>query len=110
MGVGDGAGAQAVADAEADVVGGHDVAEVVPVGVEEIFTTGDGAFPNPAARATCISGRQVLAQQRPRVPFAVTTAGTRLQAQLAVGALTNATFRGIIQRAGGAATRSRLSF
>jgi hypothetical protein len=31
------------------------------VGVEEIFTTGDGAFPNPAARATSISGRHVLA-------------------------------------------------
>ena len=37
IGVGDGAGAQSVADGEADVVGGHDVADVVPVGVEEIF-------------------------------------------------------------------------
>jgi hypothetical protein len=64
IGVGDGAGAQAVADGEADILGGHDVAEGVPMGAEEIFTTGDGAFPNPAARATSISGRQVLAQQR----------------------------------------------
>ena len=30
-------GTQAVADAEADVVGGHDVADVVPVGVEEVL-------------------------------------------------------------------------
>ena len=37
IGVGDGAGAEAVADAEADVVGGHDVADVVPMGVEEVF-------------------------------------------------------------------------
>src|SRR5258708_6240765 len=37
IGVRDGAGAQAVADAEGHVVGGHDVADVVPVGVEEVL-------------------------------------------------------------------------
>ena len=37
IGIGDGAGAEAVADGEGDVVGGHDVADVIPVGVEEVF-------------------------------------------------------------------------
>ena len=37
IGVGDRAGTEAVADREADVIGGHDVADVVPVGVEEIL-------------------------------------------------------------------------
>ncbi len=37
VGVGNRAGAQSVADAEAHVVGGHDFADVVPVGVEETF-------------------------------------------------------------------------
>jgi len=37
VGVGNRAGTQAVADAERDVIRGHDVADVVPVGVEEIF-------------------------------------------------------------------------
>ena len=37
VGVGDGAGAQAVTDGERHVVGGHDVADVVPVRVEEIL-------------------------------------------------------------------------
>ena len=37
VGVGDGAGAESVADGEGDVVGGADVADVIPVGVEEVF-------------------------------------------------------------------------
>jgi hypothetical protein len=37
VGVGDGAGAQAVAQAEGHVVGLHDLADVVEVGVEEIL-------------------------------------------------------------------------
>ena len=37
IGVGDGTGTEAVADREADVIGGHDVADVVPVGVEEVL-------------------------------------------------------------------------
>jgi len=37
IGIGDGAGAEAVADGEGDVVGGHDVADVIPMGVEEAF-------------------------------------------------------------------------
>ena len=35
--IGHRAGTEAVADREADVVGGHDVADVIPVGVEEIL-------------------------------------------------------------------------
>ena len=35
--IGNGAGAETVADGEGDIVGGHDVADVVPVGVEEVF-------------------------------------------------------------------------
>lgn len=37
VGIGDGAGAEAVANGEGDVIGGHDVADVIPVGVEEVF-------------------------------------------------------------------------
>ena len=37
VGVGDRAGPQAVADGKADVVGGHDLADVVPMRVEETF-------------------------------------------------------------------------
>ena len=37
IGIGDGAGAEAVADGEADIVGGADVADFIPVGVEEVF-------------------------------------------------------------------------
>jgi hypothetical protein len=37
VGVGDGAGTQAVADREADVVGRHDVADLVPMRVEEVL-------------------------------------------------------------------------
>ena len=37
VGVGDGTGTETVADRKADVVGGTDVADVVPVGVEESF-------------------------------------------------------------------------
>ena len=52
VGVGDGAGAQAVADAEADVVGGHDFADVVPMGVEEAFLVmGEAPFRHDGAAA-----------------------------------------------------------
>ena len=37
IGIGHGAGAEAVADGEAHIVGGADVADFIPVGVEEVF-------------------------------------------------------------------------
>ena len=37
VGIGHGTGTEAVADGEADVVGGHDVADIIPVRVEEIL-------------------------------------------------------------------------
>ena len=52
VGVGDGAGAEAVADGEGDVVGGHEVADVVPVGVEEVFAVvGEAPFGEDGAAA-----------------------------------------------------------
>jgi hypothetical protein len=57
IGVGDGAGAQAVADGEGDVVGGHDVADVVPVGVEEVFLVmGEAPLGHDAAAAADDAG------------------------------------------------------
>src|SRR4051812_9181020 len=50
--VSDGTGAEAVADAEANIVGGHDVADVVPVSVEEVlFVMGEAPLSHDAAAA-----------------------------------------------------------
>src|SRR6185437_10032494 len=52
VGVGNRAGAEAVADGKRNVVGGHYVADVVPVGVEEIFLVmGEAPFGHDAAAA-----------------------------------------------------------
>ena len=60
IGVGDGAGAEAVANAEANIVAGHDVADVVPVGVKEIFLMmGEAPFRHDAAAATYYAGHAV---------------------------------------------------
>ena len=57
IGVRDGAGAEAVADGEGDVVGGHDVADVVPVGVEEVFLVmGEAPLGHDAAAAADDAG------------------------------------------------------
>ena len=50
VGVGNGAGAQAVTDGEGNVVGGADVADVIPVLVEEAFLlVGDAPFGHDGA-------------------------------------------------------------
>ena len=50
VGVGNGAGAQAVTNREGDVVGGADVADVIPVLVEEAFLlVGDAPFGHDGA-------------------------------------------------------------
>ena len=60
VGVGNRAGPQAVADGERDVVGGHDVADVVPVGVEEIFLVmGEAPLGHDAAAARDDAGHAV---------------------------------------------------
>ena len=57
IGVGDGAGAQTVADGEAHVVGGHDVADVIPMGVEEAFLVmGEAPLGHDAAAAADDAG------------------------------------------------------
>jgi len=57
VGVGDRAGTEAVADGEADVVGGHDVADVVPVGVEEVLLVmGEAPLGHDAAAAADDAG------------------------------------------------------
>ncbi len=57
VGVGDGAGAQAVADGEGDVVSGADVADFVPMGVEEIFLVmGEAPFGHDRAAAADDTG------------------------------------------------------
>ena len=51
VGIGDGAGAEAVADGEADIVGGADVADFIPVGVEEVFLVmGEAPLGHDASR------------------------------------------------------------
>ena len=52
VGVGDGAGAQAVAEAEGDVVGLHDLADVLEAGVEEaLLVVGEAPFGHDRAAA-----------------------------------------------------------
>ena len=64
VGVGDRAGTQAVADGEADVVGGHDVADVVPMGVEETFLVmREAPFGHDAAAARDDAGRAARGQR-----------------------------------------------
>ena len=57
VGIGDGAGAEAVANGEGDVVGGHDVADVIPMGVEEaFFVVGEAPFGHDGAAAADDAG------------------------------------------------------
>ena len=64
VGVGDRTGPEAVADREADVVGGHDVADVVPVGVEKIlFVMRETPFGHDAAAARDDAGHAVRGER-----------------------------------------------